>query len=168
MFALKIHLFKDLHTFSQLFKNSRSTSSQRGTWCRAVSLYIGYFSIAKAWHHPRSNRVNTSRPGNALFYSLTIKEIADIQAHSGPPIAVLHACRSAIFWKIMKSRASLFFYILFLGFLPLLDRTVDWQEAGERQGVTCGKGRTDRESNRRRRQALMPKWQCLYGLRLVR
>ena len=48
----KTHIFKDLHTFSRLFKNSRSTSSQRGTRCRAVSLYICYFSIDKVIRAP--------------------------------------------------------------------------------------------------------------------
>ena len=42
-----------LHTFSQFFKNSRSTSSQRGTRCLAVSSYICCFSIVKAWNNPR-------------------------------------------------------------------------------------------------------------------
>ena len=42
LFPLKKHILIDLHTFSQLFKNSRSTSSHRGTRCR---LYICYFSI---------------------------------------------------------------------------------------------------------------------------
>ena len=44
-----------LHTFSRFFKNSRSTSSQRGTRCRAVSLYICYFSIVNIHGGPAVN-----------------------------------------------------------------------------------------------------------------
>ena len=45
----RVKILKDLGTFFWIFfLNSRSTSSQCGTRCRAVSLYICYFSVVKA------------------------------------------------------------------------------------------------------------------------
>ena len=65
----KIHIFKDFHTFSRLFKNSRSTSE-----CRAASLYICYFSIAKI----------TRAPPWALVTQSHFPTPCDAPEHSGP------------------------------------------------------------------------------------
>ena len=69
----KYIIFKDFHTFSQLFKNSRSTSSQRGTRCRAVSLYICYFSIDKVTIGPHFETLKV--PSHYVQYTVFAHQI---------------------------------------------------------------------------------------------
>ena len=75
--------------FFRYLKNSRSTSSQRGTRCHTVSLYICHFSIVKAWKEwllESSRLKSVSRTENfipcahtlVLFFMLALQCKCDI------------------------------------------------------------------------------------------